>query len=359
MTIQYKKIPQEMKNLPNWVCWKYEDRAGKKTKTPHDPRTGGYAKSNDRKTWADFETAAGQSIKYDGIGFMLTASPFVGIDIDHCIEEGKIGTGAAEIIKKLGSYTEISPSGEGIHIISRARIQDGKGRRLGPVEIYPGGRFFTVTGNTLPGYEEIKPAQDVIDSMVKDIDNKRKQPETAKNKAHTAPIDIEDAEVIAKIRKSKQAAIFSSLYDQGDTSKYGNDDSAADIALMNILCFWTCGDEERMKKIFSASALGQREKWKREDYRKRTVMRALADWDGIGYDPDAFKKAQKTARNKAREGNPMILDCPEWPVTEEDQNGNIRPSKIAWENVAYLLENLGIEFRYNLLTKDVDINGCE
>ena len=55
------------------------------------------------------------------------------------------------------------------------------------------------------------------------------------------------------------------------------DESRADLSLMRRLAFWTQGDASRMERLFSQSPLGGREKWKqREDYRRRTIERALA-----------------------------------------------------------------------------------
>ena len=82
----YKNIPAEMKQLNNWVCFKYAERNGKKTKIPVDPKTGNLAKSNDPHTWGSFAQAAAVADHsgFAGVGFMLDRSPFVGIDIDHC-----------------------------------------------------------------------------------------------------------------------------------------------------------------------------------------------------------------------------------------------------------------------------------
>ena len=84
-----------------------------------------------------------------------------------------------------------------------------------------------------------------------------------------------DEEVLEKCRAAENAAKFSDLFDAGDVHRYhGGDDSAADLALLGMLTFWT-QDEAQLERLFSDSALGQREKWrKRADYRKRTIKRA-------------------------------------------------------------------------------------
>ena len=148
-------FPPELKALPNWVCWRYQERGGKRTKVPYSPR-GGAAKSNDPSTWATLPEAQGAAERgqCDGIGFMFDGTCF-GVDIDHCIDPdtGEITAEALAIAKALHSYTEFSPSGTGLHILCSGAIPtEGKrGRRKGAVEVYGKGRFFTVTGDPFGG----------------------------------------------------------------------------------------------------------------------------------------------------------------------------------------------------------------
>ena len=64
-----------------------------------------------------------------GVGFVFTADdPFVGIDLDDCIENGELHPDAVEIVRQLDSYTELSPSGSGIHVIIRAGLNGDRHR---------------------------------------------------------------------------------------------------------------------------------------------------------------------------------------------------------------------------------------
>lgn len=300
----YENIPDEMKQRRNWVCWRYVKRGGKTTKLPVNPATGRMAKSNDPGTWADFETArrVADTDKFQGIGFMLSNSPYVGVDLDHCIEDGAFSETSRRILEAAASYAEISPSGAGVHILIRGDVPDGKGRRNAEIELYPAGRFFTMTGNVITGHETLRENQAAIDAIIQTIESERGRmtksgPQSAEtstdDKSPAAggetpgketgaqridPVGISDAQLIARIRKSRQGVKFAALYDKGDTEPYGGDDSAADMALMNILAFWTGSDAARMEKLFSGSALGRREKWQqRKDYRQATVARAIQD----------------------------------------------------------------------------------
>jgi hypothetical protein len=142
------KIPQELKLLSQWVNWRYEQRNGKPTKVPINARNGNNASCDDRSTWSDFEVAhqtlqAGDAA---GVGFQITP-PYVGIDLDKCRnnETGRIEQWARDIISELNSYTELSPSETGVHILVQGELPAG-GRRKGHVEMYDGKRFFTMTG---------------------------------------------------------------------------------------------------------------------------------------------------------------------------------------------------------------------
>ena len=85
----YEAIPNELKAVPNWVCWKSEpdpkSHSGIK-KIPVNPKTGGQAMSNNPETWSSFDIAVRESAKYSGIGFMFTDSGFFGVDLDDCRE---------------------------------------------------------------------------------------------------------------------------------------------------------------------------------------------------------------------------------------------------------------------------------
>jgi Uncharacterized conserved protein len=148
LKIQPDRIPFDLRAERRWVCWQYAEREGKWTKVPVTP-LGVPAKCNDPSTWTTFQAcvaAATRNGQIAGIGFVL-GDGFVGVDLDHArdVESGRIAEWAARIIDRLRSYTEISPSGKGIHIICRGTLPPGR-RRKGPIEMYAEKRYFTVTG---------------------------------------------------------------------------------------------------------------------------------------------------------------------------------------------------------------------
>jgi putative DNA primase/helicase len=150
LSVKAESIPEELKARPQWVVWKAVGE--KPDKMPYSARTGRKASSTYLMTWSTFEETQGayKSGEYAGLGFVFSsADPFTGIDLDGCVNPrtGEVAAWAMEIIRYFDSYTELSVSGTGIHIILRGLQVPN--RRKGEVEVYSSKRFFTVTGHVL------------------------------------------------------------------------------------------------------------------------------------------------------------------------------------------------------------------
>lgn len=153
LTVIPEHIPAELKAIDQWVAWRYFWQKGKWDKPPLQSHGGNAASTTNPKTWSTFDAAidAYNSGALDGIGFVFAKkNRLVGIDLDHCrhAETGIIDVWAQEIIRTIWSYTELSPSGTGIHIIGGGTLP-GPGIKTPQVEMYDSGRFFTVTGHHL------------------------------------------------------------------------------------------------------------------------------------------------------------------------------------------------------------------
>jgi putative DNA primase/helicase len=268
---------QSIRDLRQWVCWLSEERDGKLTKIPYSPLTGGKASSTNPTTWAGYSeaVAAYRERGYDGIGFVFTKDDeFVGVDLDHCLdsETGEIEAWAREIIDELGSYTEVSPSGTGVHILLRATLPDGRNRK-GPIEIYGHGRYFTVSGRHLEGTPRtIENRQEQILALRRRVLG---EPASANGYGPARPLvgsGLSDQEILVKAAAAENGEKFRQLW-AGDTNDYTSV-SEADQALCSLLAFWTGPDPARIDELFRQSGL-YREKWGRADYRERTVSKAL------------------------------------------------------------------------------------
>lgn len=158
----YKNIPQELKQLPQWVC------TFQNSKVPMKAWKNEVASSTDIATWTDFDTAL-NSIKqqyYDYCGFVFADNGYVGIDVDCGYDEyGFVNKIGADIINRCKSYTEVSRSGRGFHIIIKGNIPfKGKNNSNG-IEIYKTARYFIMTGKTLL-YRDIIRNQQAIDYIL-------------------------------------------------------------------------------------------------------------------------------------------------------------------------------------------------
>ena len=165
-------IPPELQADRSWVLWDRKARGEAQVKIPFQV-SGQPAKSNDRLTWTTFALAMDSLRDHprasSGPGYMFAKDRGrVGIDLDDCIIDGKILPWAAEIVKKINSYTERSPGGQGLKIFAAIANVDivGSGikhvRPDGAIEIYDNLRYFTVTGHVLPGYGELRDATDEV-----------------------------------------------------------------------------------------------------------------------------------------------------------------------------------------------------
>jgi hypothetical protein len=178
----YERIPQELRDVRQWHCWRYEKFKGDETKVPRQV-SGEHAKSNDPSTWADFETAADAAQFYSGLAFEIT-SPWTGIDLDNCIDENGLRSWAIEILFRFDGvgFAEISPSGNGIKILTRGKKPEGARctHVFGPdkqqVECFDHARFWAITGDLYNGQDEIGDGQDAVNWLCEKFLSKEKKP---------------------------------------------------------------------------------------------------------------------------------------------------------------------------------------
>lgn len=284
-SVETATIPQELFDHDQWIVWKSVERDGKPTKVPYDAKSGKRASTTNASTWVSFDiayTAYSTDPQWHGIGFVLSKEdPFVGVDLDDCIDdEGEIATWAADILDELKTYAEISPSGHGIKAIAKARLPEGR-RRRGKIEMYDSERFFTITGAHIEDYPaKICKRGKTLPKIHAEYLGGREQPK--KRQPSNGKHSLADDDLIQEIRDSDQAEKFERLW-SGDIEEYDSH-SEADLALCNILAFWTDHDAEAIDRLFRQSAL-YREKWDRASYREPTISEATG-FVTESYQPD-------------------------------------------------------------------------
>lgn len=312
----YSNIPAELRALPQFVAWRYEllPGADKPTKPLYDPRTGWHAKSDDPATWVPFDVAVSAtqtSSHYNGIGYVLTDNdPYTFIDLDtydpKLSEEDRARHKA--IAEAFKGYAEVSPSGNGLHLIVRGRVPVGR-RRAG-VEIYSAGRYMTMTGNVWRNAPIID-EQELLTTLWNELgDNIVLDTTTDKAQSQTDH-QICDAAASA-LNKDKFIALYT-----GQWQQFYHSQSEADFALVDIIAYFT-QNREQITRIFRASALGQRDKAKRNDYMNRMLHRAF-DNQTPAVDIEGLKKRVEgmLALQPMPEGRPLLIAAAAEAPTDE------------------------------------------
>ncbi|EEM44069.1 phage/plasmid primase, P4 family [Bacillus cereus] len=282
----FNEIPTGLKNLPQWVLWRKEERNGKPTKIPYQAN-GEMAQANNRRTWSTFATAVKFYLEgdYDGIGFVFSRQDnYIGIDIDKCAVAGKTNTFATEIIDTLDSYTEFSPSEKGIHIIIKGSLPQsvlGTGRKNTKhgLEIYSYGRFFTFTGNRENSNDVYDRTDELAEIFEIYFDDSDRQGRVNLAEFEKDEIKVSNDALWERMFRSKNGDEIRSLF---NGNLVNDDHSASDLSLMNHLAFWTGKSATRMDSMFRESGL-MRDKWDvihfsdtNETYGERTIATAIS-----------------------------------------------------------------------------------
>ena len=310
-------IPTEMKNASRWCVWqKHEDgrKIPYKVLDDHYWSKAERAKSDTPETWTSFDSALlcflNANGHLDGLSFAL-GDKYCGFDFDNVIHEGKMHPQAKSWLIRLGGYSEVSQSYYGQKTILRGTLDTDflgtakTGRQFKGIpadgmatEVYHCRRFFFLTGN---GSGEPTANQQEINAICKELAALKlsKTPAKPKQKPRqqtTPAVHLSDTALLEKIRASKQAEKFNQLWD-GHTGAY-NSQSEADLALTTILMWWCNNEPGQVERLFEKSGLAMREKWDREDYRERTLQKAVRS---DGYTPrDRSQRQSKALQRLAK-----------------------------------------------------------
>ncbi len=296
-------VPELLKSLPQWVLWKYQHVPGRdKPKKPPFQANGRAASVDDSRTWSTYPQAIAAlgGGYHQGIGFVLTGGIVV-IDLDNCLREidgvRRITKTARQIFDIAHSYTEVSPSGKGLHIFLRGHLpeEDGNpvlGMKSDKGEMYAAKRYITVTGERVGEQREIRADQDAINQIYALLKPPRQTPlpQPAPTRHHCVTA-LDDEEVIRLARTAGNGAKFNRLYYQGDITGYRSR-SEAHFALVALLAFRT-KDAGQIDRIFKTSSLylsdeETQAKWEERHYAdgktygQRTVERAIESSIGFG-----------------------------------------------------------------------------
>jgi len=320
-------IPPVLRQLPQWVGWKYIKRDGKTTKCPVDPRTLGAADSTDPATWGTFDQAlaAYESDSLAGVGFVFTTEAHLcGVDLDDSVDPAtrELKPWARRIVDRLNSYTEISPSGRGVKVFLRARKPGSRCRKAhedGEIEVYDSGRFFTLTGRRVEGINaKVADRQAELDEVYTAVFGPAEPSPAPKRPAPTKDAPrLDDDEIIKKASRSRKSGRkFAALW-AGRWNEYFNSPSEADSSVIFTLAFYT-KDPVQIDRIFRQSGL-MRDKWDEvhgaQTYGQMTIAKALEKVTGQ-YSPRKRSKKGDGAKPAPAARPPSPAGLPQIVITD-------------------------------------------
>jgi P4 family phage/plasmid primase-like protien len=306
VNIDTLKNIEGFKDIPNnWVLWALKangiDANGetKWTKPPINSEKLSPAKANDKKTWNSFELTVDKQETHKktkiflsdkvningkliynkvpayigGIGLMLPGTDFIFIDIDHCLDDdGRLSDLANDIVIALKTYTEISPSMHGLRCVLKddgtfddfrkalTKTHHKNKNTISGIEIYSSkdNRYCTLTGYSLDGFEtfEINKNMAIKEvyskywvKVVKEKKEAYTKSEEPFNESEEQSPRLSNSEILLKLRNQKSGMKFIDIFDNGNC---GDDASSTDIALMNMICFYT-QDKTQAIELYSQS----------------------------------------------------------------------------------------------------------
>ena len=188
----FERMPSELKPLKNWLLWVPILSGSKWTKRPIQISGFGASTTNPRH-WCSFDAVKDayeravergyvefrqrgepiQQVPIGGVGFVFDGRPdqdglvFAGVDFDGVVAGDNVASLAEERAKRLGSYTERSVSGTGLHVIVKARPLPA-GITHNRTEMYTDARFFTMTG-CVPENARIVSAPDQFATLAEEL----------------------------------------------------------------------------------------------------------------------------------------------------------------------------------------------
>ena len=261
-------FPERLKQHDQWLVTR--------DKKPVAPSKGWQKSVN----LLSFTEAQGKAEQLRGdVAFCFTESgPFVGFDLDDVTKEDGFTDEALDSVERLDSYTEVSSSGTGLHVIAEGEhLDDCKTRgdlsEAGHLEVYDESRYFVLTGDVFKGLETVESRPTAVRVMQQEYLPKANSDGSAGT--HKPLTEQEYAGKSTNVTPKKVRRTIETYVEYGDADEAvlrlwrGSDEgypspSEADMAFVSHLYFWCQGDSRLMDDCFRASSR-MRPKW--DEYR--------------------------------------------------------------------------------------------
>jgi len=276
----------ELRGYKQWVTFRTEyDQKGKPTKPPRTPRTQRYADPSDPSTWDTLREAVNalRSGEMQGIGFVFTdIDPFTALDLDLCVGNNRsVNYTEQQYVNYFNSYTEISPSGHGLHILIKGKLP-GQNRKIDNLDIFSRGHYMTLTLNHLSHTpSSIEPRQELLDSILGGSKPKediiyQPLPKTNLDLPKTN-LDVDDVKESVYYEYLTNP-LLQRLMDGHWQGRYPSQ-SEADMALVGILLTLTNNNAEVTRELFMESKLVRSKtfrKWGDSTYLDKMISQELS-----------------------------------------------------------------------------------
>ncbi len=273
-------LPADLTGLDRWIAHR--------SKVPVNCHSGRAGDVTDPSTWVSYEEAQAFTAAHPetGLGFVISGvDDIVGIDIDHCLDEGKaVATQVQAILNRVNSYSEISPSGSGLHIYVRGQWPEGARNKIKlddgiAIEVYDRNRYFTVTGNRFGESTEVTGDQHLLDYLYEEFFKR----ESDDGNPQIEPLQLNMVEIPTCIleqivKHAEESPVFAGLWSGTDRS---GDESSDDMRLLYRLAPLCDNNPDVMAAAFLASPYVQSKdeahikKLERPDYLGRSIGKAL------------------------------------------------------------------------------------
>jgi len=338
------EVPDILKSLPNWVSWKLVNGS----KVPFVCGTSGtrHASSTDPSTWTTFEKAAENAIisSTEGVGFVIggeaITQQLTGFDLDGCRnpETGELAPWAEELLNRVPSYTEYTPSGYGLRIWVRGKLPGtdrvfnldpkvGFGDKV-KIEVFDRARYFTITGasyyddantidefNLAEVYRICQELRDKFPAPTKDKEGNTTKAGEGVRIQSTGTVVTNKLELLTRgTVKSTHPFIIED--EHGNSLEYPSP-SEADMALATALAIQHGNNPELIDEEFRKSPLF-RDKWNRADYSNSTIERAIKTAERIRSESNQ-KAAVNTTESDSGSGFEHELSAEEYEVQLEQE----------------------------------------
>lgn len=200
--------------------------------------------------------------RVDGVGIALSEAdpePLAAVDLDGVVTDGQVTGAARAVVEQLATYTEISCSRRGLHLVAAGLLPAGR-RRGNGVELITNG-FLALTGTRLAGTPPtVMPRSTELAALHARLAAPARR--VPRDRTRPCPLPLDDQAVMHALRAGRVAAQFSALFDHGDLGAYGGDHSRADLALLRLLSGHT-RDPAQLQRLWAASALHRPQRWGR------------------------------------------------------------------------------------------------